>query len=86
MEICSLGETEMGDLEEFWKPIITEAGDDEVPLLDVLALGRVVRFQDDGSCYAWAMGERLGAFETDSAARDAVAAHVRAHLRRDGDG
>ena len=41
-------------------------------LYDVLVIGRVERFHDDGPCYAWAGDVRLGAFETDEAARKAV--------------
>ena len=45
-------------------------------LFDQLVLGHVERFCDDGPCYAWASGKRLGAFENDTAAREAVMQHA----------
>lgn len=63
------------------------SGTPEHSLFDQLVLGRVERFDDDGPCYAWVSGKRLGAFETDTAAREAVMDHafaeaIERHLRK----
>lgn len=65
-----------------WTPA---PGTREHILFDQLVLGRVERFCEDGPCYAWAGDQRLGAFENDTAAREAVmdhafAAAIRRHL------
>lgn len=74
------------DLREIgtWVPV---AGTPEHILFDELVLGRVERFYEDGPCYAWVGDLRLGAFETDTAAREAIldkafAAAIERHLKK----
>lgn len=52
-----------------WKP--AHATPDHI-LYDELVLGHIERLSEDGSCYAWVGDKRLGAFATDTAAREAV--------------
>lgn len=61
--------TELGS----WVPAV---GTDDHILCDQLMLGRVERFYEDGPCYAWIGDRRLGAFETDTSAREAVMDHA----------
>lgn len=67
-----------------WVPAL---GTPDHILYDQLVLGRIERFYEDGPCYAWLGDKRLGAFETDEAAREAVmdqafAAAIERHLNR----
>lgn len=51
-------------------------------LYDVLVVGRIQRFYDDGPCYAEAMGRRLGgAFSLDSVARGRVERALKPRVR-----
>lgn len=52
----------------------------EHALHDQLVMGHIERFYDDGPCYAWFGDQRLGAFETDSAARAAVERAMMMHF------
>lgn len=59
-----------------WNKIVTEDDvfcevlEDEFGIL----IGQVKRFYDDAPTYAWAHGNRLGAYESDATARAAVEA------------
>jgi len=54
-------------------------------LYDVLVVGRIQRFQDDGPCYAEALGQRLGgAFSLDSVARGRVERAIAPHVHATG--
>jgi hypothetical protein len=74
-EIISLTK-EVARLRRFgkWTPAPQTA---EHVLLDQLVVGRVERFFDDGPCYAWLGDKRLGAFTTDTAAREAIETELR---------
>lgn len=65
----------MADMSEIgiWTPGL---GTPDHILFDQLVLGRVERFYEDGPCYAWVGDRRLGAFENDTAAREAVMDHA----------
>lgn len=52
-----------------WCPVAASC---DHALYDELVLGHIERFDDDGPCYAYLGDERLGAFKTDKAAREAV--------------
>lgn len=54
-----------------WQPSLANTTKDHV-LFDELVVGHIERFDDDGPTYAYCCGERLGAFKTDAAAREAV--------------
>lgn len=67
-----------------WCPVAASANH---ALYDELVLGHVERFFDDGPCYAYLGDKRLGAFTTDTAAREAVieqafAAAIERHLQK----
>lgn len=60
-----------------WEWLPYPSGD---ALCDMLVVGRINRFFDDAPTYAEALCKRLGAISTDTAAREAVEARVRASL------